>query len=52
MLSIDQIRQLIADAYPASKTWQARVEKMSDNQVLAVYRNFKKKGIIFCEVSA
>ena len=40
---IEQKRQRIADEY-SSKTWQAKVAKMSDGQVIAVFNNFRRQG--------
>jgi len=39
-------RQLLKSAYPASKTWAQKVDKMSDAQVIAVLMRLKSKGII------
>ena len=45
MLSIDQMRSALYDAY-SSKTWQDKVTKMSDNQVIVVFRNLRRRGTI------
>lgn len=39
-------RQLVKDAYNNSPTWSAKVDKMSDDQVIAVYFRLKKKNQI------
>lgn len=39
-------RALIAGAYPNSTRWQEKVKKMSDAQVIAVYRRLKNEGKI------
>lgn len=36
-------RELIKQAYP-TKTWKAKVDKMPDNQVTAVYLRLKGQG--------
>lgn len=35
-LSMQMMRKYVREAYPSAK-WRARVDKMSDNQVFAVY---------------
>lgn len=41
--SIQEKRKIIARAYPG-EVWKRRVQKMPDNQVLAVYARIVKKG--------
>jgi hypothetical protein len=41
---IEYKRQAILKAYPHSGTWPAKVAKMSDNQVLAVYSRLMRKA--------
>ena len=38
-------RQQVIEAYQ-SKTWREKVNKMSDQQVIAIYFRFKKEGKI------
>jgi hypothetical protein len=42
-MSINQIREYVIGQYPDSLTWAARVKKMSDNQVIAIYYKMKKR---------
>jgi hypothetical protein len=37
-------RELIKKAYPHSKTWAKKVDRMPEAQVFAVYINLKKAG--------
>jgi hypothetical protein len=39
-------RQLLKSAYPASKTWAQKVDKMPDAQVVAVLMRLKSKGVL------
>ena len=41
-MSINQMREYVIDQYRGSLTWPARVKKMSDNQVIAIY--YKMRG--------
>lgn len=40
----DNKREAIKKAYPNSPTWAARVDKMPDNQVVAVYSRLMAKA--------
>ena len=42
-MSIQQMREFVIDAYPGSLTWRARVKKMKDSQIIAIYYNIKKR---------
>jgi hypothetical protein len=42
----DLDREKIKKAYPASKTWAAKVDKMSEGQLIAVLLKFKQNGLI------
>ena len=42
-MSIQQMREYLIGQYPDSMTWPARVKKMSDNQIIAIYYNIKKR---------
>ena len=35
-MSVQQMRKYVSDAYPGDR-WKAKVKKMSDNQIIAVY---------------
>jgi hypothetical protein len=41
-----QQRELIKEAYKRSTTWAAKVDKMNDNQVFAIFTRFKREGKI------
>lgn len=45
-MNIATARQAIADAYPR-RTWREKVKKMSDNQVLAIYKSMERDGRLF-----
>lgn len=38
--------QAIKQAYSGSPTWSAKVDKMSDNQIVAVYLRFQRENKI------
>ncbi len=42
-MSIEQMKIAIAEVYPYKK-WSDKVDNMSDNQVIGVYRSFLKSG--------
>ena len=42
-MTVDQMRAAIIDAYPGGK-WRKKVEKMHDDQVIAVYHKFLNSG--------
>jgi hypothetical protein len=42
-MSVDQMREYVIKRYPGSLTWAARVKKMPDNQVMAIYYNLKQR---------
>lgn len=39
-MQVDQMRNAILDAYHGDK-WKQKVSKMSEGQVIAVYKNFQ-----------
>lgn len=41
-MPVEQMRYKVIEVYPGEK-WKQKVSKMSDNQVIAVYRNFQYK---------
>lgn len=45
-LSIAQQRTALISAYPGSKKWQSKVDKMPEDQVVAVYLRLKGQGKI------
>ena len=42
-MSVQQMREYVIGQYPDSPTWPARVKKMSDNQIIAIYYKMKKR---------
>jgi hypothetical protein len=42
-MSVSQMREYLIGVYPDSLTWAARVKKMKDGQVIAIYYNIKNK---------
>jgi hypothetical protein len=46
MSGISQKRELIKRAYSPSITWPAKVDKMTDSQVIAIFFKLKKQGKI------
>ena len=42
-MTVSQMRNRLGDVYTA-KTWQNRVKRMPDNQVIAVYYSFLERG--------
>ena len=43
--TIVNIRKLVESVYP-SFSWKAKVQKMSDEQITAIYLSFKKRGVL------
>lgn len=43
-MSADTEREQIKKVYSGSSSWSARVDKMSDSQVVAIYLRFKAEG--------
>jgi hypothetical protein len=41
-MSTDQLRCLVASAY-AAESWRKRVARMTDGQVLAIYRSLQRQ---------
>ena len=37
-------REAIKKVYPDSPTWASKVDKMPDNQIVAIYIRFKSEG--------
>lgn len=44
-MSVDAMRQAVVMAYPGDN-WKKRVQKMSDDQVIAVYKRLRLMGKI------
>lgn len=42
-MSVDQMREAIAKVYD-NPTWEYKVRRMADNQVIAIYKNFQRTG--------
>ena len=45
-MNIATMRSAVADAYPR-RTWREKVQNMSDEQVLAIYRSMSNDGRLF-----
>lgn len=46
-MSVQTMRMLVIQAYAGSyknTPWERKVNKMTDNQVLAIYKNLKMRG--------
>jgi|LSQX01.2.fsa_nt_gb hypothetical protein len=43
-MSTNDMRSHIIAAYGSGKVWKQKVLKMSDGQVLAIYRSLQKQG--------
>lgn len=46
MSGIYQMRELIKRAYSPSNTWPAKVDKMPESQVIAIFFKLKRQGKI------
>ena len=44
-MTVQRMREYISNAYKGSKSWAARMSKMPDAQVIAVYSRLKKKEV-------
>lgn len=42
-MTVDQMRKAIIKVYP-NDTWRRKVNRMYDNQVIAIYHSFKEHG--------
>jgi hypothetical protein len=45
-------RELIKQAYPRSKTWLMKVDRMPESQVTAIFFRLKREGKILCVSSS
>ena len=45
-MSVEEMRQAIARAYPKSRSWQSKVSRMAENQVIAIFLSFKSRGLL------
>ena len=45
-MSIEQMRAELIKVYAPSDSWAFKVRKMSDNQVIAIFRRFQRDGKI------
>jgi len=41
-----QEKELVKQAYPHSKTWATKVERMPDHQITAIFLRLKREGKI------
>ncbi|QPX71428.1 hypothetical protein SscP1EGY_30 [Streptomyces phage SscP1EGY] len=46
MSGISEKKELIKKAYPHSKTWPSKVDKMPEGQVTAIFFRLKREGKI------
>jgi hypothetical protein len=46
MDDISRKRELVARAYPNSKSWSAKVKGMPDNQIVAIFLRLRGQGKI------
>ena len=44
-MTVDQMRKEIRKAYSGER-WQLKIDKMLDDQIIAIYYKFKKEGKI------
>ena len=45
-MSAEKTRVLVKEAYKKSEGWAARVDRMTDDQVFAIYIRLKAQGLI------
>lgn len=45
-MTVEQMRVEVTKVYHNSDAWAFKVRKMSDNQVIAIYRRFQRNGKI------
>ena len=50
-MNVIDMRRAVMEMYKHSKNWQQRVEKMADNQVIAIYKKYEKE-VIICQKSS
>lgn len=43
-MSVSQMRDVLKEQYNGSPKWVAKVNKMGDNQVIAVYKRMQDSG--------
>ena len=43
-ISIAQMRSILKEQYGRSRKWSAKVDSMSDNQVMAIYYRMLRSG--------
>lgn len=43
-MTVEQMRAEITKVYPTSDTWSRKVDRMYDDQVIAIYYKFLKEG--------
>lgn len=44
-MTVDSMRYLVKEAYPG-KAWKKKVSKMSDTQIIAIYKRLEHDGKI------
>ena len=45
-MTVEQMRAEVIKVYSQSDSWAFKVRKMSDNQVIAIFRRFQRDGKI------
>lgn len=45
-MTVEQMRAEVIKVYASSDSWAFKVNKMSDNQVIAIFRRFQRDGKI------
>ena len=46
VVNVEQMRAEVTKVYSGSDSWAFKVRKMTDNQVIAIYRRFQRDGKI------
>jgi hypothetical protein len=44
MADISRTKESVKKAYPHSRTWPAKVDKMTDGQVIAIFLKLRRQG--------
>lgn len=42
-MEMNQVRNLVKDLYPHSASWHRRVDRMFDQQVFAIWKDYERK---------
>lgn len=41
-----EMKELVKKVYPNSQSWSKKVDKMDEQQLIAIYLSFQKRGLI------